>query len=283
MINDNLALTESISLRNQNLKEFSDEQAINTLNKAKALIMVVWEGKNIATTEKIAEFYEVPKDTVQTAIKNNRSEFESDGLRTIKEKELTNLKVMSIIDITPETSSLTVWTPRAALRLGMVLRDSSVAKNIRNLVLNLVETIPQIKLENESLKLQLELEKEKNKGKELDNMMITLHGLDATLAIRGNNNVIIEKETIVTELVESNTGKKTKILTAEQTKKEVKKRTGQNLASLKFLTETLQKEGRDDLLVKVNRSQPCQYPIPEKLDEIIDVVYGKSRQRLLGE
>jgi hypothetical protein len=143
MLNNNLALTESVSLRNQNLKEFSDEKAINTLNKAKSLVMAVWEGKNIAITEQIAEFYAVPINTVQSAIKNNRSEFESDGLRLIKGKELIELKAMSLIDITLETSSLIIWTPRAALRLGMILRDSLVAKNIRDLVLDLVETIPQ--------------------------------------------------------------------------------------------------------------------------------------------
>ena len=37
--------------------------------------------------------------------------------------------------------SLTVWTPRAALRLGMLLQDSPVAKAVRDNLLNLVERV----------------------------------------------------------------------------------------------------------------------------------------------
>ncbi len=143
--------------------------------------------------------------------------------------------------------------------------------------------IPALSEELELAKIKLELERERNKGKELDSTMIQLHGERVVLALRGLSNQVIEKETIITEVVEPDTGTVTKILTADQLKKAIKDRTGQKLKSLKDFTDTLRKAGRDDLLIPVKRSQVSEYPIPDKLDEAIAVVYGKARQKLIGE
>jgi hypothetical protein len=141
MTNYNFALTESVSLRNQSLKDFSHEKALVTLNKAKALVTAFWQGENVATTAQIAEFYEVSEDTIRSALKNNRSELESDGLKIVRGKNLKEAR--SFIDLPSEGSQFAIWTPRSALRLGMLLRDSLVAKNVRDLVLDLVGAIPQ--------------------------------------------------------------------------------------------------------------------------------------------
>lgn len=55
-------------------------------------------------------------------------------------------------------SQLVVWTPRAALRLGMVLKDSAVAKTVRTTLLDAVQQVlPAQSQEIERLKLELEL------------------------------------------------------------------------------------------------------------------------------
>ena len=145
------------------------------------------------------------------------------------------------------------------------------------------QIIPKLESDNETLRLMLELERERNKGKELDSSMVQLHGDRVVLALRGLSEQIIEKETIVTEVVEPATGKTSKILTADQLKKAVKERTGQKLKSLKEFADSLREAGRDDLLIPVTRSQTTEYPIPDRLDEAISVVYGKIRQKLIGE
>jgi len=145
------------------------------------------------------------------------------------------------------------------------------------------QIIPKLESDNETLRLMLELERERNKGKELDSSMVQLHGDRVVLALRGLSEQIIEKETIVTEIVEPATGKTSKILTADQLKKAVKERTGQKLRSLKEFADSLREAGRDDLLIPVTRSQTTEYPIPDRLDEAISVVYGKIRQKLIGE
>lgn len=130
-------LTESKFAREDHLVKVDQNKAQELLAKAKAMIWAMWQGSAIATTEQIAEFYEVPNDTVQTAIKNHRAEFESDGLQVVRGKALRD--VVSKLDTRAKTPSITAWTPRAAVRLGLMLRDSQVAAFIRNVVLDLVE------------------------------------------------------------------------------------------------------------------------------------------------
>lgn len=138
-------------------------------------------------------------------------------------------------------------------------------------------------LRMEMLRLQVELERERNRGKELDSTMIQLHGDRIVLALRGKDDVIVEKETIITEVVNPSEGTATKILSADQLKRAVKDRTGQRIKTAKEFTENLRKKGRDDLLVPVTRSQTCEYVAPDKLEEAIAVVFGKCRQKLIGE
>lgn len=144
---NDLILIESQSARTEKMNGVSDSHAIEHLNKAKALTMAMWQGVGVATTAQMAEYYESPLDTVQSFIKNNRDELESDGLRVVRGDDLKVLKniVMSSNDITDLDSinRLTIWTPRAALRLGMLLRDSPIAKAVRTVLLNIVESATQ--------------------------------------------------------------------------------------------------------------------------------------------
>lgn len=143
--------------------------------------------------------------------------------------------------------------------------------------------IPQLSAEIQTLQLMLDLEREQNLGKHIDNTMLQLHGDRVVLALRGKSNLIVEKEIVVTEVVNPASGASTRILTADQLKKAIKDRTGQNLKSLKDFADTLRKAGRDDLLVPVTRSQTYEYVSPSKLDEAISIVFGDFRQKLIGE
>ena len=121
-----LVLLESRTARQSQLSDLDDSHALNALNKAKALMMAMWNGTGVATTEQMAEYYEVPSETVDSVIKRNRKELEPDGLKAIRGNDLKELKfIMNFAQ--NGTTSLTIWTPRAAVRLGMLLRDSLVA------------------------------------------------------------------------------------------------------------------------------------------------------------
>lgn len=146
MAND-LILVESATRRNEVMEGVAgDEKALEAINKAKALTMAMWQGQAVATSEQMAEFYGVPVDTVLSALKSSRSEFESDGLQIVKGEELKDLKYQlakgASNDDAPlwRAKSAVAWTPRSALRLGMMLRDSEVAKQVRSLLLDVAQS-----------------------------------------------------------------------------------------------------------------------------------------------
>lgn len=149
-------LVESKSARNNQLERMSHEGAQSILSKLKALYFALWNGVGIATTEQLADFYEVPVGTIRPLLKPHKDEFESDGVKTIRCKALKEARC--VIQLPPETSQALIWTPRAALRLGMLLRDSAIAKVVRTSLLDAVEhVIPAQTQEIERLRLELEL------------------------------------------------------------------------------------------------------------------------------
>lgn len=133
-----------------------------------------------------------------------------------------------------------------------------------------------LKLQNENLNATLQL-------RHLDNNMLTMHGAELVLTLRGKADQIVRVEQTVTEVVNSKTQSSERILTAEQLKKIVKQNTGQTIPSMKWFTDKLREKGRDDLLVPVTRHQISEYVTPETLAEAISLVFGENRQLLLGE
>ncbi len=158
MNDSTLVLTESKSARADKMGNVTHDSAMNALCKAKALVMAMWQGVNVATTEQMADYYQVPVETIKTILLRNRDELASDGVRTIKGKELKDVRFT--VNLTSEQSkapSLNIWTPRAALRLGMLLRDSEVAKQVRTVLLDVAMIVPKQNDELEALRLRVQL------------------------------------------------------------------------------------------------------------------------------
>lgn len=137
MTNNEQVLLESQTARNDQLAQIGTDRAEELLNKAKALHFDVCKGTGIATTEQVAEFYEVPIETVKSAVKYHRCEFDADGLKVWRGKELNLVRLN--FNLTSDTKGLTVWNPRSTLRLGYLLRDSAIAKAVRTTSLNSIE------------------------------------------------------------------------------------------------------------------------------------------------
>lgn len=133
-----------------------------------------------------------------------------------------------------------------------------------------------LKLQNENLKITSEL-------RHLDNNMLTIHGAEIVLALRGKSDQIVRLETVVTEVVNPKTQTSDRILTADQLKKVIKERTGQTIPSMQWFTDKLREKGRDDLINPVTRHRTNEYVTPETLSEAIGVVFGANRQLLIGE
>lgn len=121
-----LAYLESKTVRDNQVTNLSNERATEILNKVKSLYFALWQGTETTTTLTLVDFYEVSSKTIQKVIQRHRDELKTDGLKSIKGIALKD--VVDILSISNKTPCLTVWTPRAALRPGMLLKDSEVAK-----------------------------------------------------------------------------------------------------------------------------------------------------------
>lgn len=159
-------LVESRSARDGHLGDMPHERAQSTLEKIKGLYFALWKGVGTAITQQMVEFYEIPVDTVRSAFNRHKDEFVSDGVREVTGKDLKALRGIGncIMQLPEATTRVTIWTPRSALRLGMVLKDSTVAKAVRTSLLDSVEhVIPALDQENERLKLELQLMRARQK------------------------------------------------------------------------------------------------------------------------
>lgn len=121
-----LALTESRSLREQ----YADRTDV--LARVKTLAML--PNDLHVTTEMVAVYFEVPVETVKSVVKDNRVELESNGYATMRGESLRSLK--DLCGISPQVKSLAVFSRRAVLNVGQLLRDSEVAKAVRTYLLD---------------------------------------------------------------------------------------------------------------------------------------------------
>ena len=137
MILTESAYVESRTVRDNQVASLSNKRASALLMKVKSLYFALWQGTETTTTSALVDYYEVSAETIQKVIQRHRDEFKADGLKSIRGKALKDVK--DTLSISKKTPQLTIWTPRAALRLGMLLRDSEVAKAVRTSLLNAVE------------------------------------------------------------------------------------------------------------------------------------------------
>lgn len=127
------AFIESKSLRESVIKH------TEVLDKVKKLSLLPDDVN--ASVELVADYFEVGKEAIKSVIKDNRSEVESNGVRVLTGDELRSLKDLGTV--AKNASAFTIIPRRAILNIGMLLRDSEVAKQVRTYLLNLEESSPK--------------------------------------------------------------------------------------------------------------------------------------------
>ena len=283
-------LIESKSARDHQLVRVSPERATEILNKVKALYFALWKGVGTATTEQLAEFYQVPEVNIRQLVKPYQQEFEADGLKVVRGKDLKDASNPFLL--ATKTTQLTIWTPRAVLRLGMLLRNSAVAKAVRTSLLDAVEkVIPEQSQEIERLKLELEVARAQDSAArsqerlmQISQAIVTLHGAGMLGLILGKPEALVEQPPIVIEknILVNQAGKPVKTYEG-LSKTKLAKRYG--MKKPQDLVNWLQSMGRADLIQPGITTAPCQFVpfefVPE-LDRLWAARLG-SRQRLLGE
>lgn len=127
------------------------------LDKVKKLLLI--PEMNCMTIRQVADYYEVDIDTIKRCCQRNRTEIEGDGVvsKTPKIfKEILNRTTCSVKNFEQQNGKLVIqiddntrleipnrgikcFSKRAVLRIGMLLRDSKIAQEVRTQLLNIVE------------------------------------------------------------------------------------------------------------------------------------------------
>lgn len=278
-------LIESKSARENQLKNVSHDRANEILSKIKTLYVALWQGIGYATTEQVVEFYETKTDAVESALRRYRAEFESDGLKTLKGRQLKSFKdVSAIVAESSKAPSLIIWTPRAALRLGMVLRDCALAASVRTSLLDAVErVIPAQSQEIERLKLELELAKTQERLMHTTQAIATMHGSGMVALVLNKPDAVIERFTEVDKTILCNERGQPIKTYRGLSKTKLAKRYGMKKAA--DVENWLKSIGKADALQPAITAAPCQY-VPFELVPELDRLWASRlgvRQRLIGE
>jgi hypothetical protein len=90
----------------------------------------------------VAEYYEVPENTIRQNYTRCKTEFDSDGVIKVEGEDLKDAR--DIMSLPSRTSQATLFPPRAVVRMGFILKDSAVAAQLRSVTLNVLQGVGHI-------------------------------------------------------------------------------------------------------------------------------------------
>lgn len=142
-------MTETSLLEKKDLREQLAGR-VDVLDKVKKLFLM--PKLDMMTTQQVADYYEVPFKTVATCYERNKIEINSDGAPVKKVSELKlrfevlesskakcTFKIDDGVTLEMPNRGIRMFSQRAILRIGMLLRDSEIAKEVRTQLLNTFE------------------------------------------------------------------------------------------------------------------------------------------------
>lgn len=126
---------------------------VEVLDKVKELFLL--PELQMMTVQQIANYYEVDFDAVKSCYRRNKDEIDLDGVvkytpksllsrlchfdTIVKTKYFTDFRLSDDVTLRVPNVGINLFSKRAVLRIGMLLRDSEVAKEVRTHLLNTFE------------------------------------------------------------------------------------------------------------------------------------------------
>lgn len=125
---------------------------VEVLDRVKKLLLI--PEMEVVTMKQIADYYMVSIKTVEMCYKRNKNEIDSDGsamkppreflvLQNVgaeKQRYKAIIHLSDHVHIEIPNNGIRVFSKRAVLRFGMLLRDSEIAREVRTQLLNVFET-----------------------------------------------------------------------------------------------------------------------------------------------
>lgn len=140
-------------LRDKNIGRFE------VLEKVKDLLLI--SGTDYAVLSQVADYYEVGLEAIASLVKDNREELLEDGLINATGVETKQILGKFSKDFANQRGYFTcdgikfnhrnnlLFTRRSILRVGMLLRDSLIAREVRSQLLNIEEKVSdEIKIQD---------------------------------------------------------------------------------------------------------------------------------------
>ena len=180
-------------LNNKNERDIiMNEERLDVLDKVKELVMLKGTDEYM-TTKQVADYYEVGLEAVKSITKRHKEELETNGYSYMKKSEITLIVHNEPIEIPNRGTG--IFTRRAILNVGMLLTESPIAEEVRNLLLDNHEQLNNInkKLDNGEEITKEDIDKSDplyfvNREKELRQQELEIAQRLATSIINGDMN-----------------------------------------------------------------------------------------------
>lgn len=108
---------------------------VEVLDAVKTLLSL--PNTELYTTEMVADYYEVGVEAIQSLIKDNREEIKTNGFKLMKRSEILNVLGGQLENFKVPNRGMNVFTKRTVLNVGMLLRDSKIAQEVRSRLLDI--------------------------------------------------------------------------------------------------------------------------------------------------
>ena len=138
---------------------------LEVLDKVGTLLLI--PNSSYATTEQVAKYYKVGEKAISSLVHDNREEIESDGYKVITRKDIndnenfefplrkfksmrgkTVITFLNGTEFNVTNTGMSLFPKRAILRVGMLLQNSEIAKEVRTRLLDIIhdteKTNPEI-------------------------------------------------------------------------------------------------------------------------------------------
>lgn len=153
-------ITESVNIRNELINR------IDVLNKVKKVLAL--PHTEVMTIQQVADFYEVPLETIETCYKRHKEEIDMDGVTVMSPKiykeflkgstwtvknNYTQLNGKMVVHIDDNTDviipnrGVKVFPENAILRTGMLLTESPIALEVRTQLINVLNVVKEVQPE----------------------------------------------------------------------------------------------------------------------------------------
>ena len=145
-------MNETSLMEDKNLRDQCMER-LEVLDRVKQLVLM--PQINMMTVKQVADYYMVPSKTINDCYRENKDEIGADGACRFSPKELKvrlpdypetkngrgfrDFKLSEDVTLRVPNAGILLFPKRAILRIGMLLRDSAIAREVRTQLLNAFE------------------------------------------------------------------------------------------------------------------------------------------------